>query len=577
MTGFRRLPASASERFGQEIDRSEPVGWRWGGTAMEGLYGDTVASALLASGRATLAWSRLLGRPRGVMTLGSDDPHLWATPEGETEPMPASELALSEGFAARPAGDAAVAARFRLGAAAVASEGPDSRLLPFGRRMVERLGRNLALPAGAAPPTSARTLATREDCDVLVVGAGVAGLAAAAAVQSAGLRVLVVEATSRTGGLADLYDGTIAGRPLKGWTDDRVGALRDRDPQAVALRSVAIGIDADGAVSVLERKTGQRPGPARLRLIRPRALVLATGWRERPLTFAGNDRPGVILAGAARALLRRYAVAPGERVVVATSCDEGYRTAIDLKEAGVTVEMVVDARDDPQGAASDLAKAVGVPVSLSSVVVGLDTSERGERIVGVRVENRHGEGASTGGRLLFADALVVSGGLTARDELYALSGLPTDGAAFVAEGGPNAAEALSGGVAAGLAAARALGAAVEMPVPAVACPADGLDDRDARRAYVARLSPEAARTAFVDIGADVACADLVEASAQGVSGASGLARWLGLGRGGDGGRLSAGLVVDALESGGHGADSPPAPPIRPTLAVMAARADLAED
>lgn len=571
MTGFHRLPGSAPARFGAEIDRTEPVGFRLDGRPLAGLYGDTLASALLASGRTVLGRSPLLGRPRGLQALGTEEPLGWALPDGEAEALPSSEIALGEGLALRFAD----APARRLGPAVSAAQGPSSRLIPVERRLLERLRRALPLPSPGASPPVARTLATREACDVLVIGAGLAGLAAATVARDAGLRVRVVEASARIGGLADLYDGRIDGRTVRDWIEARAAALGDRDPDAVSVRSVATAIGADRTVTVLERAPGARPGPTRVRLIEARAVIVATGWRERPLLFAGNDRPGVVLAGAARALLRRFAVAPGDRVVIATTSDEGYRTAVDLREAGVTVEMVVDAREDPQGPAVDVAKALGAPVSFASVITGVDTADAGARIVGVRVQNRFGEGAAAARRMLFADALVMSGGLTARDDILRTSPLSEDGGVFGAAAGPNAAEAVSGGATAALAAARSLGVACEASSFELDAAGDSPEDDEARAAYVARLDPAAAREAFIDAGADVTVADLVEASRLGVASGVALARWLGLGGGRSGFGVSAALAADAMADGGRNGAPPPAAP-RMTLGARAARAGLAE-
>ncbi|MFD1702186.1 NAD(P)-binding protein, partial [Methylopila henanensis] len=512
MSGFHRLPATAPARFGTEIDRSEPVGGRYDGRPLVGLYGDTLASALLASGSVVFGRSALLGRPRGLFALGADDPHAWACAEADADPGPADFLGLTEGFVARPpADDASPLARLfeRRGSAAAGASG---RLPPLGRRLAARLARHLPLPAVDRPFDAVATPATRESCDVLVIGAGLAGLAAASAAAAAGLRVVMVEAAPRVGGAADLYDETVDGRPPLAWARDRAAGLVDRGAE-IALRAVAVAVDANGAVTALDRGPGPRPGPLRLRLIEPRALVIATGWRERGLLFAGNDRPGVILAGAARALLRRYAVAPGARVVIATASDEGHRTAIDLREAGVTVEMTVDARENPDTPMVNLAKALGAPMSFASVVDGVETSSGGDRVVSVTARNRFGEGIAAAPRRLFADALVVSGGLAPRDDLWGGAG-----DAIIVTDGPDMADAVAGGHAAGAEAARRLGAVVDCPAPEASGAADAPDDAAARAAYRERLTPEGARTAFVDLGADVTAADVAEAIARGVGG-----------------------------------------------------------
>ncbi|WP_081761452.1 2Fe-2S iron-sulfur cluster-binding protein [Methylopila sp. 73B] len=563
MSGPHRLPEMASARFGAAVDRTEPIGFRLDGRPRAGLYGDTLASALLASGRTVFGRSALLGRPRGLTALGFDDAVAWAAAEGERDLRPADELLLSEGATFRTS--AGLSAGSPLGLGARAALGPESRLPSLGRRLFERVSRQAALPIAATRELPPRMAARFESCDVLVIGAGLAGLAAAKAARSAGLHVRVAEASLRAGGLADLYDGTIDGLPPAAWVAQTAGDLVDGG--ALWLGTRAVQVDRSGSVHLLERVRGQ------LGLLRVAAqlVVVASGWRERPLPFADNDRPGVMLATTARALLRRHAVAPGVRVVVATTGDEGYRTAVDLKDAGVEVEMILDARDDPQGPAVDVAKAAGVSMSFASVVTGVETDKSGERLKAVRAANREGAGldGGLGARTLFADALVVSGGLAARSEL----GEAGD-RVIVVGSGFNARDALAGGAAAGAEAAQRLEVGLAAAPPVAEIPADepdgGLD------LYMAGLDAQAARTAFVDFGADVTVADVAEAAAMGVDGPQVMARWLGLGRGPDGGAAAAGLPQAAFGRI-HGEAPSPAGEVqgpRWTLAALAAAASV---
>ncbi|MFC3692022.1 FAD-dependent oxidoreductase [Chenggangzhangella methanolivorans] len=567
MTGPHRLPATAPGGFGTEVDRSEPVGFRLGGRVFGGLYGDTLASALLASGVRKFGGSPLLGRPRGLMALGLEDQTPMAL-EGDAGPwslVSGSEITLREGLRARQASSGVETALRRF--APVMS--PDRRALPAAQQMLERLRRALPLPGPRLPAVEPPPFSRVETCGVLVIGAGLAGLAAAAALRSAGVDVRVVEASRRAGGLADLYGGTVDGLPLAGWASAQAAGLRDRD--ALKLGATAISIEADGSVCVMERDDPQRPGRVTVTLVSASAVVLATGWRERPLVFPGNDRPGVMLATTARALLRRHAVAPGSRVMVATTCDEGYRTATDLREAGVEVGFVLDARADPQGPAVDMAKALGAPVSLSTVVTGVEFAEGEAQLAGVRTRNRFGEGATAGARILEADALVVSGGLAPRDELARLCGLGSDQGVFSASAGPNAVEAVAGGWAAGAAAAARLGAEPTGPAPVVEASAD--EAGEVAAVLPARLDEPGAAEAFVDFGADVTLADLVAAAARRGPAPAAVARRLGLGLGPDGGRLGGDVAALAFERITGVGFAPPSPG-RPTLATLAARARL---
>lgn len=558
MSGPHRLTAPPAG-FGAQLDGAEPASFRFGGRNYTGCYGDTLASGLLAAGVSVWSASPRLGRPRGLMGLALDDAALLALggDTGAWSAAPADEIVLREAMSARrvvPAGaDAATLTGGRT-------------LLPAARGFLETLRRSLPLPAPRLAAPRSLPPARRDTCDVVVVGAGLAGLAAAAAARAAGLDARVVEASRYAGGVADLFEGRIDGRSLKAWADAQAAALGD----SLVTSATAIAIGADGAVTVVERTDANRPSDVALRMISAGAVVLATGCRERPLIFADNDRPGVLLSCAARALLRRQAIAPGERVVVATTSDDGYRTAVDLKQAGVEVELVLDARENPQGPAVDLAKAQGLPLSLFSVVTGVDYDPARGGLVGVRAQNRFGEGVSAGARTLAADALIVSGGFAPRDELARRCGLGEAQGVFVATG-PDAADAIAGGWAAGTAAASRLGAEVNAAAPEVSATSDEPDDGVA--GYLERLDPAFADAAFVDIGADVTAADVFAAAAVGASGPEALARRLGLGGGLDGGRLSADLPARLFATIGSG--RPPAPsPGRPTLGLLAARAGL---
>ncbi|TMG35688.1 MAG: FAD-dependent oxidoreductase, partial [Chloroflexi bacterium] len=161
-------------------------------------------------------------------------------------------------------------------------------------------------------------------CEVLVVGGGRAGLTAAQAAASTGDRVILVDEQAELG-------GRLLSAPGNGWLDETVAALRSMAEVRLLDRATAYGYYDQNLVMIAQRKTGG----GRLWQIRARQVVLATGAHERPLVFANNDRPGILLAGAVRTYLNRYAVAPGRRAVMFTNNDSTNSLFGDLRGAGV--------------------------------------------------------------------------------------------------------------------------------------------------------------------------------------------------------------------------------------------------
>src|SRR3712207_5115470 len=226
-------------------------------------------------------------------------------------------------------------------------------------------------------PDSARYDAVHHHVDVLVVGAGPAGLTAALTAARAGARVALVDEQSEAGG--SLLSGTdrVDGVPAPDWVADAVAELAGSPDVLHLQRTTAFGVYDDGFALALERGTDHLGAAAprhvsRQRVWRRRAqsIVVATGAHERPVVFADNDRPGILLAGAARTFLHRYGVLPGREAVVFTTNDSAYDAALDLHRAGVRVQAVVDAR--PEGSPLRRAECedAGIRVPAGSVGTG---------------------------------------------------------------------------------------------------------------------------------------------------------------------------------------------------------------
>ncbi|MEQ4720585.1 2Fe-2S iron-sulfur cluster-binding protein [Nonomuraea sp. B19D2] len=372
---------------GGRIDRTRTLRFRFDGRDYTGHPGDTLASALLANGVRQVATSVKLGRPRGVFSAGSEEPSALVQIEAPfPEPMlTATTVELYDGLVASG--------------------------LPGQGRL-------------AAEPDPARYDAIHAHCDVLVVGAGPAGLAAARDAARTGARVILADERPEPGGGLLGTAEEVEGRPGAEWAAAVAAELAGLPEVTVLPRTTVFGYYDDNYLVAVERRTNHLGGAApahvareRIWRIRARRVVLATGAHERPIAFAGNDLPGVMLAGAARTYVNRYGVLPGRRAVVFTAGDSAYAAAFDLVGVGVEVAAIVDVRPEPPYRAE--AAARGIEVLAGHVVT---TALGDPEVSSVLVGRLTGTGAVTGERALDADLLLVSGGWNPVVHLFSQSG-----------------------------------------------------------------------------------------------------------------------------------------------------------
>ena len=422
-----RLQPLRLDAGGTLIDRSRRVRFRFNGKDCEGHPGDTLASALMANGVRLVGRSFKYHRPRGIVAVGAEEPNAIVQLDGDDdEPnVRATTLALREGLSARSVncwpgvGFDLAAIGDRLARLLPAGFYYKTFMgLPGGWNFYGRYVRHMA-GLGTAPRNPGRRAYEKRfhHCDVLVAGAGPAGLQAALAAARAGARVMIADDGAAPGGMLLDAAAEIDGRPAGEWVAKAAAEL-DSIPEVVRLeRATVAGYYDHNLLTVVELSPAQSWIEERLWKVRARRVVLATGASERPLVFADNDRPGVMLGSAALAYLRRFGVRPGERAVAVTNNDSAYRTVLELVEAGVEVPVLADVRMRPPEALVAALGAQGVEVMRGHAVVGVAGTRAVEAAL-VAPPDRAGDSR----RRVDCDLVLGSGGWSPRVHLHSQSG-----------------------------------------------------------------------------------------------------------------------------------------------------------
>ncbi|QOF75433.1 sarcosine oxidase subunit alpha (plasmid) [Aminobacter sp. SR38] len=417
------------------IDRHKPVRFTFNGTSYAGFAGDTLASALLANGVHLVGRSFKYHRPRGILSAGSEEPNALVGADrgpGRFEPNNrATVLEVFDGLNTTSqnhwpslqrdigAVNDAFYMLFSAGFYYKTFMWPKS----FWNKVYEPLIRGAAglgnSPTAPDPDTYASRFA---HCDVLVVGAGPAGLAAALEAGKGGAKVMLVDEQAELGGsLLSETDAGINGLSGWQWLEETRAALAAMNNVTVLPRTTAIGYYHQNLVGLCQRLTDHLANPPesapreRMWKVRAKQVVLAQGSIEKPLVFDGNDRPGVMLAGAARSYLNRYGVKVGDRPAVVTSHDSAWLAAFDLAQAGVKIAAIVDLRASVADHLLARAKALGIEVLAGWTVTG--TSGR-LRVSSVRANPVSRNGVVGPARTIVCDALLMSGGWTPSVHLF---------------------------------------------------------------------------------------------------------------------------------------------------------------
>jgi sarcosine oxidase subunit alpha len=566
---------------GGRVDRTQRLRFSFDGRSYEGLGGDTLASALLANGVHLVGRSFKYHRPRGILTAGAEEPNALVAVRRDvaryTPNLRATQVELYEGLRAESQ-NRWPSLRFDLGRvndwlSPIFPAGFYYKTFMWPRpawaAIYEPLIRRAA-GLGRAPtlPDPDRYESRFAHCDVLVVGAGPAGLAAALAAADGGASVILCDEQAEPGGslLGDSrarIDGTDSGA----WLAAAVSVLEQHPRVRLLRRTTAFGYFPHNAIGLSERLTDHLaeppPGLARERLwqLRARDVVLATGAIERPLVFPGNDRPGILLAGAVRTYLQRYGVRAGSRAVVVTSNDSAYRAALDLQAAGVDVVAIADTRERNDGELAQAARQAGIETLASAIV----TATRGNpRVSGIEFEFAGRPGSR---KRYSCDLALVSGGFTPSVHLFSQSrgrlawnessqafvpAVPTERtrSAGACRGVWGLAAALRDGADVGAAAAAACGFRAQARHFDVAGDEEHAPADPAASPVALEVARGAGAKAFVDFQNDVTVSDLALATREGFRSIEHVKRYTTVGMATDQGKTSnvnaLGLVASAL-------------------------------
>lgn len=569
MSGWR-LPSG-----GRLIERPQPLDFQFNGRLFQGFEGDTLASALLANGQGLLSRSFKYHRPRGLLAAGWEEPNAFlglSAPRSEPNVLATTERLVQgmraysqQGWPSLQFDAMAVADLLHpwlpAGFYYKAFKSP-SWAWPWFERALRQAASQSRVPQA---PANCMEQAGHErrfaQADVLVVGAGLAGLWAAWSLARAGARVILADDAPRPGGR---WLDRLPGQAVDAWIDQALAEL-DACPnvQRWPLTQV-VAQHEHGMFVAIDRSS---PGRERIWKLRVRHALLATGQIERPLLFGDNDRPGVMLAGAVSSYLHRWGVAPGQRMVLACNNDAAWTAAFEAQDAGLQVLALAELRGQVHPELLAQAHARGLEVLLDTRV---DAVRGRTQLRAVSLADSQGHT-----RWLKADLLAVSGGWSSALALHAqvggasrydtqLHGMVPDGAqrhkciGAVTGAQGTAACLQSAASGAGLVAQQLALTLQPLPMPQV--------DREHVGCSAIELRASGRGRVFVDLASDVTLDDLALARKEGYEATEHLKRYTALGMGPDQGRTSSvtGAVLMA-HIRGLGAGALGATQLRPPL------------
>ena len=402
------------------VDRSKPLSFSFDGSTFGGYQGDTLASALLANGQRLVGRSFKYHRPRGILSAGPEEPNALVELRSGARREPntrATSIELYDGLEANSQNRWPSLAFDLLSInglfspALVAGFYYKTFMWPAAlwEKLYEPLIRRaagLGRAAGADDPDHYEKAFAH--CDLLVIGAGPAGLAAALAAARSGARVLLCDEDFELGGRLLAERREIGGRSAGEWLAATLAELASMPKVRIMSRTTVFGLYDHGTFGAVERVNDHlaKPAPheARQRVWRiyAKRSILAAGAIERPIVFPGNDAPGVMLAGAVRTYLNRFGVLPGNEIVVFTAGDDGWTTVRDITAAGGRIAAIVDPRTAIDPAHEALAKQAGASLHAGATIC---STSGGRRLRTVTILSSNGRETT-----LACDLLAVSNG-----------------------------------------------------------------------------------------------------------------------------------------------------------------------
>ncbi|TWE01594.1 sarcosine oxidase subunit alpha [Pseudomonas sp. AG1028] len=414
---------------GGRIDRSQPLTFNFNGQSYQGYAGDTLAAALLANGVDVIGRSFKYSRPRGIIAAGAEEPNavlqIGSTEAAQIPNVRATQQALYQNLTATSTNGWPSVNTDLMGILGKVGGGmmppgfyyktfmyPQNLWLTYEKYIRKAAG------LGRSPKENDPDIYDymNQHCDVLVVGAGPAGLAAALAAGRSGARVILADEQEEFGGSLLSTREMLDDMPAADWAAKAIAELEGMPEVTLLPRATVNGYHDHNFLTIHQRLTDHLGevapmGQPRQRLHRVRAgrVVLATGAHERPLVYGNNDVPGNMLADAVSTYVRRYGVAPGQKLVLSTNNDYAYRVVLDWLDAGRQVVAVADARNNPRGSWVEEARRRGVRVLTGSAVVEARGSKRvtGARICAIDAAKHK---VTSPGETVDCDLIVSSGG-----------------------------------------------------------------------------------------------------------------------------------------------------------------------